>query len=113
MAFSCGTACVVSDFVSGAREQLAPGCTGPIKEYHLGENGLITMPLDEKKLSPSEALLEEEESLADALIAILSDEKLRAKYGELSKIRSMDFDSNKIYEEWKEVILEVCKTKNT
>ncbi len=113
MAFSCGTACIASDFVSGAREQLAPECKDPIKGFYCGGYGILTMPLDEKKLSAEEPLLEEENSLADALISVLTDEKTRSKYSDLAKKRSLDFDSIKIYDEWKEVISEVCAIQNT
>jgi hypothetical protein len=99
--------------VSGAREQLAPECKDPIKGFYCGGYGILTMPLDEKKLSAEEPLLEEENSLADALISVLTDEKTRTKYSDLAKKRSLDFDSIKIYDEWKEVISEVCAIQNT
>ena len=105
MALACGTACVVSDFVSGAREQLAPGYDTPIAHYHQGEYGIISAELDAEKPSVSEPLSDSEKDLADALVYILDNKEKREYYAKQAKLRSADFDSHIICDQWRDSML--------
>ena len=108
MAMACGTACAASDFVSGAKEQFAPECGETIIGVYKGSFGILSPALDEKKPGPDEQLTKSEESLAKALIELLEDSDLRYRYAQKAELRSKDFDSVTICEEWRKLISTTC-----
>ena len=96
--------CVAADYVSGAREQLAPNYIGEIDGYLKAEYGIITERCSENMFDASIPLEKCEESIADALIELLQSEGLRAHYTEKAKERSKAYDINDIVNKWIEII---------
>ena len=99
-ALACNVACIATDYVSGGREQLDPSFKGQINEVHMGEYGVLVSRCSADTPMASKELDKNEEELAQAIIALLEDGKLRNVYSEKARRRCFDFDINAIAEEW-------------
>lgn len=112
IAMACGVPVVASDFVSGAREQLAPGYTDKIDATFRGEFGIITSKLSgEVSFDPGEYIDEGEKALADGMTMLLEDESLRHYYSNQAQNRVQDFDSKIVCQEWIEFIENECRQR--
>lgn len=89
-AMACGLPIIASDCSSGPREILAPDTDYRFrlkKGIEYAKYGVLTAVNDE-------------DALVQAMMKLLSDAELRAKYASLSKERVKDFDSEKIIGEY-------------
>ena len=108
-AMSCGIPCIASDYNVGAREILAPDTdvfyrTKTKIEY--AKYGVLCPVCNESAIMETGDLSLEEDMLADAIIELLKNEKLRAHYAELGPQRAWEFDMKNIKEEWIKVFEE-------
>lgn len=103
-ALACNVACVAADYVSGAREQLAPDLKGEINNYVKAEFGIVTEGFSGEMNPATTALDSAENSMADALIELLQSKDLREYYAEKAKERSVIYDVKNICEQWVELI---------
>lgn len=99
--------CIASDCYSGPREILAPGTDMKEKmdELEFAEYGILTSVCSTGgSFNAEDPLSKEEKQLAEAVIMMLKDEKLRQKYAEKSRQRIQDFSPEKIAQDWIQVI---------
>lgn len=105
-AMAFGMPCIAADCPSGPREILAPGTDMQEKldavEY--AEFGVLTSVCSGENFNAEDPLTKEEKQLAEAIIAMLADEKLRKSYAEKSRQRILDFSPEKIAQDWIKVI---------
>lgn len=99
---------ISADCVAGPRDILSPKLEmGDEVNYpYYGEYGILTKPFDQEMSFESlekKSLTGEEETLAQAMIEIKEDEKLREKYSNGVE-RVKDFDSDRIIDQWEKVI---------
>lgn len=91
---ACGVPIISTDCKTGPREILAPH-TNLLKQIESGvekgEYGLLVPPKDI-------------DSLKEAMLLMMSDEKLHAKYRDKAAVRAMDFDQQKIIEAYKTIL---------
>lgn len=99
-ALGCQVACLATDYQTGGREQLSPEYTGKITGIYKGKYGILIPNCSENMLDAIEPLEKEEIILADAIIELLSDKKLREDYAKRARIRSSEYDINRIVELW-------------
>lgn len=106
-AMCVGVPCIATDFKTGAREILAPellDCGDKIQEIYRGSYGIITPVCSGTLYEGDEPLEKSEIFLAEALIGILKDEKLREEYHKKSIERGIYFGINETVNKWIEVI---------
>lgn len=103
-ALACNVPCVAADYISGAREQLAPTLKGEISGYVKAEFGIVTERFSAKMNSAEVALDSAENSMADALIELLQSKELRESYALKAKERSAIYDVKNICNQWVKVI---------
>ncbi len=103
-AMACGTASIVTDFKSGAREIMDFPAEDRIEDIMQTEYGIITPVCSGELREAAEPLEEHEKMLADAVIRILKDKNLRETCAEGGKRRSRDFEMKKLVEQWVAVI---------
>ena len=99
----CGLPVISTDYRSGAREILAPDTDFRIKQcdtIEMAEYGIITPVCSGKKRDVGEPLEKEERLLAEAMILLKEDPKLREKYRKQSKKRALDFDIGQVAGQW-------------
>lgn len=103
-AMTCETACLVTDFRSGAREILDYPLEGDIDSYTETDYGII-VPLCGEKLTTNKDPLEKNEIiLAETIVKLLQDDDLRKHFAKQAKIRSQFFDMENIIQQWIKVI---------
>ena len=87
---------------------------GRIKEekdgYKIGERGILVEELDGKIRDAKEPLSKEEEILANAMLRVVEDKKLRREIAKNGKNYVKEFDKNKTIKEYVRVI-EECSSK--
>ena len=106
-ALACGLPCISSDFDSGAREILAPNTEISYKiqnGWKKEEYGILCPVFDGKKRSFEEKLTQEEECLADAIIMLEKDKKLRTSMHEMTLKRAWEMDMEKVLKKWMEIL---------
>ncbi|MFW5953611.1 MAG: glycosyltransferase, partial [Candidatus Natronoplasma sp.] len=101
---------ISTDCISGPREILCPELkVGEEVSYpYLGEYGMMTEPLDEKrcfKTLEEKPLSEEENKLFKLMVKVKEDEELRDRYSNVSR-RVEDFEPGKIVPRWISLIEE-------
>jgi glycosyltransferase involved in cell wall biosynthesis len=105
----CGTPCISTDFDSGAREILAPSTDIDYKQkdgIEYAEYGIITPVCDGEFRKGNIPLTNEEEILANAIIAYLSDEQLLLDYKEKIKEYAKHFSIEECASQWSEILEE-------
>lgn len=103
-ALACNVPCIATDYISGAREQLAPSYKGEIKGCLKAEYGIIVEKCSEKMYDASYPLDNSERELAVAMIELLQSEELRHTYAQKAKERSRVYDIEAICKRWVEII---------
>ena len=106
-ALACGLPCISSDFDSGAREILAPNTEISYKiqnGWKKEEYGILCPVFDGKKRSFEEQLTQEEECLADAIIMLEKDKKLRTSMHEMALKLAWEMDIEKVLKKWMEIL---------
>lgn len=103
-ALACNIPCIATDYVSGAREQLAPDFQGEIKGYMNAEYGIIVERCSGEMTDSSIPLDRCEVGMADAIIDLLCSRQLRNYYAEKAKERSKIYDIGMISRHWVEMI---------
>lgn len=103
-ALACDVPCIATDYVSGAREQLAPNYKGEIRGRLKAEYGIIVEKCSEKMYDASYPLDHSEKELAAAMIELLQSEELRRAYARKAKERSRIYDIEEICKQWVEII---------
>lgn len=103
-AMACGTASIVTDFKSGAREIMDYPLDRQVDSIVKTEYGIITPVCSGIYHEAEEPLEKNEEILADAMIEILRDPSYRNMYAEQGKRRSWQFDMPKLVKEWIAVV---------
>lgn len=103
-ALACDVPCIATDYVSGAREQLAPNYKGEIRGRLKAEYGIIVERCSEKMYNASEPLDHNEKELAAAMIELLQSEELRRAYARKAKERSRIYDIEEICKQWVKII---------
>lgn len=103
----CGLPIISTDCDSGCREILAPDTpvdakTDTIEYARYGVLVPIFTEGDETQLTPTN----EEQILADAILELCENKSLRDSYGEKAQLRSQDFYSHNIMNQWKTLIEE-------
>jgi len=96
-AMACGLPIISTDCPSGPAEILSDG------------SGVLVPAPDGKKYSGNDPLTAEENTLADEMIRLLKDESERDRLKNDSLKRSGDFSSEKIIQQWKNLISELMK----
>lgn len=99
----CGLPVISTDYRYGAREILAPDTDFRIRqldEIEMAEYGILTPVCSRKKRDIGEPLEKEEELLAEAMLLLREEPKLREKYSMRAKKRAMDFDIEQIVGQW-------------
>ncbi len=101
-ALACGVPVVSVDCRSGPREIIAPS-TDPLfqtKQVEQGEYGILLPVCDGKWRDASQPLRAEERMMADALAALLEDERARLRFAGKAARRAYDFDIKTIAPQW-------------
>lgn len=105
-AMACGLPIISCDCVAGPRELLAP--SSPLEKRALGiecsEFGILTPPMDGNIYEAKASLSSSEEIFAEAINILACDTMLRNKYKEKSLERIRDFSTEKILQQWKEIM---------
>lgn len=99
---------ISADCIAGPRDILCPelDMDEDVDYPYYGEYGILSKPFDQKmsfETLEEKSLTEEEETLAQAMIKIKEDEKLREKYSNGVE-RVKDFDPEKIIDQWEEIL---------
>ena len=107
-ALSLNLPVISTDCKTGPREILCPelDINDKISYPYYGKYGILTKPLPREMIFKSldeKPLIEEEKMLADLMIKMIEDEKLREKYSNGVE-RARDFDVEKIIKEWEKII---------
>lgn len=103
-ALACNIPCIATDYISGAREQLAPDYKGDICGYLKTEYGIIVEGCSEEMCDASVPLDSSEQGMVEAIIELLQSEELRCFYAQKAKVRSRVYDIEEICRKWIEII---------
>jgi len=112
-AISCGVPVISSDYLSGAREILAPD-TDIEKKIDEGiewaEYGCLVpvsrVPLEEA--CNVECADNGEKSLYQAIERMISDKELRTEYSKKAAVHALDFSADKMAQNWMKELYQVC-----
>ena len=101
-ALKCKVPIISTDYVSGAREILAPNSDFRIKATNVdyAEYGILVPNFDGVRYNFNDPLTREEKIMAKAIICLLRDEKLKERYRNLAEKRAKDFDISTVASEW-------------
>lgn len=105
----CSIPVISTDYSCGAREILAPNSDFMKKvedKIDYAQYGILVPVCDGTKYT-NEKLTFEEELLADAIIEVLTNKKLRDKYSEMAKIRASNFEIENIVSQWYDLLEEI------
>ncbi len=108
-AMALGVPVIAADCPSGPREILAPSSDPTRKTSTLekAEYGLLIPSLTQRDLEPGTSLDATEQVLADSIIEMIQDERLRAEYADLAQRRALEFTPERMISEWQALITEV------
>lgn len=102
-AMSFGLPVISTDCDFGPKEILTSDYNGVVNEMTCSEFGIMVPSLKDSPFNPLNSLSRKEQELAKGIRLLLSDKKLRSKYSNLAKKRSLDFRKDKILNEWIEI----------
>jgi glycosyltransferase involved in cell wall biosynthesis len=99
-------AIVATDCDAGPREIFAPNTpvTKRTKVLEFGEYGILVPVGDRGHFNSYEPITEDEQILAEAILILLSDEKIKNNYERKTALRYLDFVPEKIIGQWRELI---------
>lgn len=102
-AMACGLPIISTDGDSGSREILAPNTkvSEKAKKIEYAEYGILVPKFTQNETNE---LSKEENIMADAIIELLKNEKLRNKYKKLSKERVEYFNKKDIMNQWLDIV---------
>lgn len=103
-AMKCGVPVVANDCPGGIREALGAKRKSGEHGIELAACGLITPCLDGKKYSAADELSAEEKYMADAVVRLLTEQKLYSECSRRCKQRAEKFDLERIGSIWEEII---------
>ena len=105
-AMACGTPCISTDCTSGPREILAPGTSilEQLSTIEYASYGVLTSVDNKLNLDANTQLSQQEHQLSQAIIRLLTDEKLRQHYKEQALKRSQNFSQEVIIKRWERLI---------
>lgn len=104
-AMACGTPIISTDCRSGPREILAPGTDIEYETVNIEycKYGVLVPVCDGIYYDYNAPLTREEKLLAESIIKLYKDKRLRKHYSDKGKERVKDFDINKITREWEKL----------
>jgi glycosyltransferase involved in cell wall biosynthesis len=113
-AMALGVPVIAADCPSGPREILAPSSDPTRKASTLekAEYGLLIPSLTQRDLEPGAPLHVSEQVLADSIIEMIKDERLRAEYADLAQRRALEFTPERMISEWQALITEVASASS-
>lgn len=105
-AMACSVPVIACDCRAGPREILAPDTdiTRRASGIERAQFGILTPPCDGRKYSAQDAITEEENMLADALVEMLQDAKTREHYRRKGLERVERFRMDNILEQWQKIL---------
>lgn len=105
-ALSCGTPVVCSDYIAGSRDMLAPGTSYKkrLDKVEYAEYGVLVPCPDDTITNFSQELTKNEKCLANIIVNLLTDDRLRGHYAKQSQKRAVAFSQEKIFGEWEKFI---------
>lgn len=105
-AMACGIPVISFDCPSGPREILAADTdiTYQTKTIEYAKSGLLVPVCDGWKYKADDPLTDGENFLSAAITQMLKDKKFREAYGREAQKRILDFEVNRIIDQWIEVI---------
>ena len=103
---ACQLPVVSADCPYGPKELLSPeeDFDSFVSDIDYAQYGVLVPPMDGKKYSSMDPLKFSEECMANAIIEMLNNQKLREDYKERITNRGKDFSPDKITEQWLNVI---------
>lgn len=107
-ALACGAPVISADCKSGPREILAPNTDFRYQtdKPEFAEYGILMPVLEGSFLKASDPLTEKEKIWLDAIKNIIKDDKLLEEYSKKALKRAYDFNPDKIFKQWEEVLKE-------
>lgn len=107
-ALAFGMPIVSADCIAGPREILAPqtDLNSKIKKAEYEEFGVLTPEFDKGEFNSLDPLTDSENEMAEAIINLLSDDKLRESYKSKAVKRADFFNKESVIGQWCKVISE-------
>ena len=106
-AMICGLPVLSTDCPTGPREMLAPSTTAPVVALRQAERGAYGMLLP--MLAQPATLVSDQAVWTDALEMLLADSAERKRLGQLARERMQDFTRERIFDQWVQLVEEVCR----
>lgn len=107
-ALAFGMPIVSTDCIAGPREILAPqtDLNSKIKKAEYDEFGVLTPEFDKGEFNSLDPLTDSENAMAEAILNLLSDDKLRESYKSKAVKRADFFNKESVIGQWCKVISE-------
>ncbi|MBM4144364.1 MAG: glycosyltransferase [Lentisphaerae bacterium] len=105
-AMALKTPVVAADCIAGPREILAPAgdCRHKTRVAEFAAYGVLTPPMRGATPAAGDPLDASEEALADVLVRLLAEDRLREEYRARAHERSLDFAADRVERQWLELI---------
>ncbi len=111
-AIACGMPVVSADCKCGPREILSKTQDTTAKAIDYSDYGVLIPPFSTKPFDPEDMTFEKsDELMAEAIIKLLQDQKLKKQYAERAKGRSRDFLPEQIKQQWINLIEDALHDK--